>query len=224
MSNRHLEAAHPISLPSETISRTLRGTLVRQTADRSPVTGEDKTVRAFSDDEVASVTPSIVTALSEATPAQQVTFRIVHSPQLQTSTGSLFVYGLSLYLTIAEYRREPGGPDSTIEVLFTPKTALRPDSFGSSDKPGGRSRPPLVIDYELLARLPSSMLNPVQSAESKPDKPPPAAIQANKDASSEELRMELEAVKEELREIKKQLAEQEAEREKQKKNKKPSSP
>lgn len=218
MSNR-LEAAHPVALPAETISRILRGLLIRQTADRAPISGADRAARAFSDDEAAYVTPFIVTALSEATPAQQVTFNVVHKPQLQTSTGSLYVYGLSLYLTMTEYRGQPGGPDGTVEFLFTPQTALRSESFRSSGMPGEPARAPLVIDYELLARLPSSLLDPPQTDGSAKKQPPAAAVKTDKDQSSEELRMELQAVKEELREIKKQLAEQ-AEREKPKNKKK----
>jgi hypothetical protein len=293
MDNRYLQAAHPISLPADTISRILRGVLVQsqQSAVESLFETEEKARRAFSTDEVAFLTPLLVTALSQAAPSQQIRFRLIHQPrdqnklfsmsesggaavgssnppsygpQFETSTGTLYVYGLSLYLTLTEYRQKPSRPDSInmpnrrlpasseldhVEILFTPKDALRPESY---QKPGLFGTPrltPIIVDYELLAKLPAPKAptsRPVQSgggdgAKDKAPAPavsnqpfgqPPAAKEtgtlADQELQSVKEQMlkkdaELETVKEELRAIKKQLAEQEAERQKPKK-KKPADP
>lgn len=281
MSNRYLQAAHPVSLPADTISRVLRGVLVQgeQSAVESIFETREKARRAFSNDEVTFLTPLLVTALSRAPPSQQVRFRLVHpprgqsklfsmsesggaavgsseppsyGPQFETSTGTLYVYGLSLYLTVIEYRQKPGRPDSInmpnrrlpdsteldrIEILFTPKEALRPESY---QRPGlfGESRlTPIIVDYELLAKLPSPKApasqpasQPTQPSDSDsvktpaavtPSLPPPAPSGPGKQVETE-----LEALKEELKTIKKQLAEQEADRQKKpaKKKTKPAPP
>lgn len=210
MSDRTLEAAHPVTLKAETITRILRGLVIHS---------GKQTERAFTETEAVAVSTSITTALSEATPAQQVGFRIVHSPERQTSAGSLYVYGLSLYLTLNEYRGQPVGPGSVVELSFIPQTALRTDSFVPAGRTGPDPRAMLVIDYALLARLPNALVNPAQSEAARQDTPPPGS-QTGKAASSEDLRMELQSVKEELKELRRQMAEQEAEREKPKKKKK----
>lgn len=285
MSNRYLQAAHPVSLPADTISRVLRGVLVQgeQSAVESIFETQEKAWRAFSNDEVTFLTPLLITALSRATPSQQIRFRVIHpprtqsklfsmsesggaaigssdppsyGPQYETTTGTLYVYGLSLYLTLIEYHQKPSRPDSInmpnrrppesseldrIEILFTPKDALRPESY---QKPGlfGESRlTPIIVDYELLAKLPipkapaslpapQPASRPAQPADSgsmkapasvTPSQPPPSPSGHGKQVETE-----LEALKEELKTIKKQLAEQEADRQKQpsKKKTKPASP
>ncbi|MBI3604294.1 MAG: hypothetical protein HY205_07600 [Nitrospirae bacterium] len=281
IANRYLQAAHPISLSADTISRVLRGVLVQgeQSAVESIFETQEKARRAFSNDEVTFLTPLLVTALSRATPSQQIRFRLTHpprgqsklfsmsesggaaigsseppsyGPQFETSTGTLYVYGLSLYLTLTEYRQKPSRPDSInmpnrrppdtaeldrIEILFTPKSALRPESYQKPGLLGESHLTPIIIDYELLAKLPEPKApasqpasRPPQSSDSDsvktpaaitPSLPPPAPSGPGKQVETE-----LEALKEELKTIKKQLAEQEADRPKKpaKKKTKPAPP
>jgi hypothetical protein len=295
LSNQYLQAAHPISLPPETIARVLRGVLVQdeESAVQTLFQSESAVQPVFSMDDVTFLTPLLVTALSKTTSAQQVRFRVIHKPkapnrllrlsetggaevgssepatygpQREATSGTLFAYGLSLYLTVTEYRQKPSRPDSVnmpnrrlpnstrldrVEFLFTPKAALRPESYEQPSLLGESRLTPIVIDYELLAKLPSPKpksisqpaSHPIQSTDSlkekapaaAPESPPPAESGSvkpgRKDASSADLQSvkelilkkdaELEALKEDLRAIKKQLAEQDAEREKPKKKKKP---
>ncbi|MBM4124718.1 MAG: hypothetical protein FJ246_07170 [Nitrospira sp.] len=281
MSNRYLQAAHPVSLPTETISRVLRGVLVQgeQSAAESLFETQNKPRRAFSNEEIAFLAPLIVTALSKASPTQQIRFRLAHPPrtqaklfsmsesggaavgssepptyglQMETSTGTLYVYGLSLYFTLTEYHQKPGHPDSInmpnrrlpdtaeldrMEILFSPKSALRPESYQKPGLLGESHLTPIIIDYELLAKLPEPKApapqppsQPAQPGESP--QPPASAIQSQPplaptpSASGKQVESELEALKEELKAIKKQLAEQEPERKKQpsKKKTKPAQP
>jgi len=266
LSNRYLQAAHPISLSTDTISRVLRGVLVqgRQTAIETMFEPSEQLLRAFSDEEVAFLIPHVVTALSRAKPTQQVRFRVTHQPrgpgklfsmsetggaavgssdmprygpQFETSSGTLYTYGLSLYLTVTEYRQKPGRPDDInmpnrrlpdsdnldrLEFLFTPKIALRPESYQESGFLGEPSLTPIIIDYELLAKLPAPKA-PASQPVSRPAPPPPTQPPAqplpSSSGSGKSVETELETLKEELKTIKKQLAEQETERQKPKKKK-----
>jgi hypothetical protein len=270
LSNRYLQAAHPISLPPDTISRVLRGVLVQgsQTTIETMFESQESGRRAFSDEEVAFLVPHVVTALSLAKPGQQVRFRLAHQPrgpgklfsmsetggaavgssdmprygpQFETSSGTLYAYGLSLYLTVTEYREKPSRPDDInmpnrrlpesdnldrLEFLFTPKTALRPESYQESGFFGESHLTPIIIDYELLAKLPAPKA-PASQPVSRPAPPiptqPPAQPLPSSSGAGKSVETELETLKEELKTIKKQLAEQEAERQKPKK-KKPTSP
>jgi hypothetical protein len=274
ISNRYLEAAHPISLPPETVARVLRGVLVqgRETSLDTLFSSEEKFVRVFSDEDVTLLTPLLVKALSQAKPAQQIRFRLTYPPtgparlftmsetggaavgssdmptyglKLDSTSATLYVYGLSLYLTVTEYRQKPSRPDDInmpnrrmpdtasvdrVEFLFAPKAALRPESYQESSFFGNPHLTPIVIDYQLLAKLPAPKTpaaqpnsqptpRPAQPPESErtkapaalaPSQPPPAP-----GSSGKQVEAELEALKEELKTIRKQLAEQEAERQKQ---------
>jgi hypothetical protein len=138
----------------------------------------------------------------------------------ESTTGVIHAYGQSLYLTITEYRVRPE-PPNTINmanrrlpdssglinhtVLFLPEAAKRPDSYldaRSTDKT-------LVIDYQLLAKLP-----PVSVPSAATQSVMPPSPQATSGVKSEPAAKEadIEALRKELQEIKKQLAEQDAER------------
>jgi hypothetical protein len=91
-------------------------------------------------------------------------------------------------------------------VLFLPEAAKRPDSYldaRSTDKT-------LVIDYQLLARLPPSFAAPAAAPSAPPASPPQAATGGTSEPAQKDA--DIEALRKELQEIKKQLAEQEAER------------
>ena len=144
----------------------------------------------FSDEDTAFLAPFISSALSRATADQQVRFRVVHlvSPithpsdgdasigsstpqtgglQKETTAGTLYAYGRSLYVTLDEYRHraikldvigaqnrhypDPSGLKER-EVQFVPQSALRPDSYKHLD---GNT---LVIDYDTLAKRPLTEL------------------------------------------------------------------
>ncbi|MEW6543287.1 MAG: hypothetical protein AB1411_06710 [Nitrospirota bacterium] len=280
MANPYLEAAHPVSMPQETIARALRGVLVqgRQTTVQTLFESEDKIQRVFSDEDVAFLAPLIVTALSQAKPTQQVRFRVAHrprspgklltfsetggaavgsselptyGPKLESTSAALFVYGLSLHLTVTEFRQKQIRPDNInmpnrrlpdassldrVEFLFAPKAALRPESYQERGFFGEPHLTPIILDYELLAKLPVRLppapqpgpppdregSKPPAPAPAQPtperaqERPAPQGTPAQDIQSVKELMLkkdkEMEALKEELQTIKKQLAEQDAQR------------
>ena len=131
----------------------------------------------------------------------------------ESTAGSLYAYGQSLYLTLTEYhyrtkraetsttanRRifNPSGMGNRT-VQFVPESAKRPDSYRtilSTDTT-------LVIDYGLLATMPAT-------AEIRPTAAQPQTPTTGKPAQRD---TDMEEVRKELQEIKKKLAEQETER------------
>ena len=257
------QAAHPIKLEREVITRTLRGIYVRE--DRSTLqkifssTSETDVVRAFSDDDVDYLAPLIVTGLSQAVSDQRVGFRVMHpaslitrskmggaaigssdpppSPGLETTEANLYAYGTSLHLTLTKYRLRPDRPDTInmpnrrlpddtglklTEVFFYPGEARRPEGYQPSKLLGEPLLTTLVIDYQLLAKLPSSMLVPPAPPEKAPKPappvPPPAAeggvsppAAATQDQPAAK---DLETIKSEMEDLRRQMQKQQEEMEK----------
>jgi hypothetical protein len=132
----------------------------------------------------------------------------------ETTSGWFFAHGRSLHMSLVQYRRRPqkpdtiGGPNRNYpdptgldrrELVFLPKEAQRPDAY----RVGETDSPTLVIDHELLARLPDQPAAPApdQPASAGPAQPPvPPAATAQ----------EVETLKKELQEIKRQLNEQQS--------------
>nr|MBI3614396.1 hypothetical protein [Nitrospirota bacterium] len=286
--DKTLQAAHPITLPASTIAQVLRG--IQVVGDKSTVAGlfdgKPKPARVFTEQEVGFLAPPLVKALAQAGPSQQVGFRVSHlvspiayqeregaavgssesppyGPEPETTSGSLYVHGLSLHLTLAEYHHRPTKPDTInmpnrqipdrtgldrLQVLFTPEAAKRPDSFKQSSFFGDSDATTLVIDYQLLAKLPAAQIakpvpsvpipaapqEPGKAAGQAPVKPTVAPQPAQAESQATEMQsvkdllikkdLEMQELKEELRAIKKQLAEQDAEKQKLKKKKKPAGP
>jgi len=131
----------------------------------------------------------------------------------ESTAGSLYAYGRSLYLTMTEYRHPTERTESNSlatrrtfhpaglanrTVHFVPESATRPDSYRTAHSTDAT----LVIDYDLLATMPAA--SDMRSTAAQPPKPtkgePP-----QRDTDMDELRKELQG-------IKKKLAEQEEER------------
>jgi hypothetical protein len=150
------------------------------------------------------------------------------------TSGSLYAYGQSLYVTFAQYRYRPERadtinmanrrlPDETglahRKILFIPETAKRPASY--SDARSTEST--LVIDYALLAALPADSGSPPPSvtptgrpALAPGETAPPPVVPPVVQEPTQSRERELDEMKKELQDIKRQLAEQEAERNAQK--------
>ncbi len=131
----------------------------------------------------------------------------------ESTKGSLYAYGRSLYLTLTEYRQrtERAETSSTANrrifnptglanrtVSFVPESAKRPDSYRNARSSDGT----LVIDYDLLATMPAAP--DMRSTATQP--PTPAKGEPTQRDT------DLDALRKELQDIKKKLAEQEAER------------
>lgn len=135
--------------------------------------GPASAVPVFSAEEVQFLAPRIAKALTTAGTGEAVAF-LVTSPRqgtgrlehsvTETTAGSLYAYGLSLYVTLSQYRYAPTQPNandsahqrlpdpsglSNRTLLFTPSAAQRSDTFHRPT--GGTSTDRfLAIDYQLL--------------------------------------------------------------------------
>ncbi len=249
---RQFQATHPIQLPSELIAKSLQGVQIVDSKGLLQSLGAQptRTLFVFSQDDIALLAPAIADGLSQAAPDQQVAFRIVQredfegrdrtgagigsgtAPQRNqesTTSGKLFVYGRSLYLTMHQFRHHTESPDTinmpnrrlpeptglrNRTVQFMPESALRPDiyapPFAAED-----GLTTLVIDYDILAKAPAA---PIPSTAASPAPAPPVApaaipaatpplqddVQQIKSQMKQKER-EVEELRKELEEIKRQL-------------------
>ncbi len=188
-------------------------------------------MRAFSDEEADFLAPLIATAFTKAASDQRIGFRVIQAglasssqstgtgpgvsdATTETTSGVLFAYGRSLQITLTRLRfnlqnaylidgpnrhyADPTGLTGR-ELVFLPKEAQRPDTF----QVGETDTPTLVIDYDLLARLPDQ---PTAPAPTQPATAGPAQSATQPAATAQEV----EALKKELQEIKRQLNEQQS--------------
>jgi hypothetical protein len=183
----------------------LRGVVVEENRGffRKLVSGKPEAVRVFRDENVEYLAPLLVEGLTRAASDQQVGFRVVRTGVPTESTmGSLYVYGRSLYLTlpwlIPVSRYGAGGPALSPSILFIPESAKRPDSYRDARSTDAT----LVIDYGMLATMPpASDMRPTAAQPPTPAKGEPTQRDTD-----------LDALRKDLEDIKKKLAEQEAER------------
>ncbi len=174
MPDQSVQASHPINLEPALIAQVLSGMQVqeRQRTLQELLAGSSS-VPVFSAEEVQFLTPRIVKALTTASTGEAVSFQVTSPRQntgrlehsvIETTTGSLYAYGLSLYVTLSQYRHAPTQantdglahrrlPDpsnlSNRTLSFAPSLAQRSDTF---NRPTGGSSTDrfLVIDYPLL--------------------------------------------------------------------------
>ena len=131
----------------------------------------------------------------------------------ESTKGSLYAYGRSLYLTLTEYRhrlehaetinmanRRISNPTGLANrtVHFVPESAKRPDSYRTAQSTDAT----LVIDYDLLAAMPAAPDMRSTAAQ------PPTPVKGEPTQRD----TDLDALRKELQDIKKKLAEQETER------------
>jgi len=246
VSDSSFQASHPIKLSETTVADVLRGIHTKEKAGFLLLLGKAakstnlNDIRTFSEDDIAFLTPHLTAALTQATSAQRVGFR-VHStafiapsakttPQQETTAGYLFADGLSLHVTLTQYRHYPGKrptasqkeprplPDTDglrdREVTFLPEGAVRSDLYDRSSWVGKSEDRSLAIDYQLLARLLSPPPPPVPAPQPAPvvtTPPPPAQAIPPQAPPIVKQDTELQAFKEEMKALRKKVDEQEAE-------------
>jgi hypothetical protein len=246
VSDSSFQASHPIKLSETTVGDVLRGIHTKEKSGLLLLLGKAakstnlNDIRTFSEDEIAFLTPHITAALTQANPTQRVGFRIYSTSHLapsakatqqrETTAGYLFADGLSLHVTLTQYRHYPGKrptasqkeprplPDTDglrdREVTFLPEGAVRSDVYDRSSWIGKSEDRSLAIDYQLLARLltppppPVPVLPPVPVVTAPP---PPAQAVPPQAPPVVKQDTELQAFKEEMKALRKKVDDQEAE-------------
>lgn len=154
ISDRSFQAAHPITLSTDTMGQVLRGVAVKENRELlgGLILGKPEAVLVFREEDIQFLAPLLVEGLTKAAPDQKVGFRVVQrGVPWESTTGSFYAYRQSLYLTIpwliplSQYGAGGQAPPPTI--LFFPESVKRPDSH--SDARAAEST--LVIDYASLA-------------------------------------------------------------------------
>jgi hypothetical protein len=160
--DRSFQAAHPITLSTDTMARVLRGVVVEENRELlgGLILGKPEATRAFRDEDVQFLAPLLVEGLTRAASDQKVAFRVVQTGMpWESTTGSIYAYKQSLYLTmpwlIPLSRYEGGGQAPPPTILFFPESARRPDNY-RDERPAEST---LIIDYALLASLPADSVD-----------------------------------------------------------------
>jgi len=172
--DQSFQTSHPISLEPALLVQILKGIEIQdqERGLQKMLAGPSSSVPVFSEDQIRFLAPLLAEGLRKATPDQCVEYRVqttskgsaLESSTTETTAGSLYTYGVSLYFSLTQYRYAPTRtdtknlahgrlPDSTGLVnrvlIFTPGAAQRSEGFhrptgvASTDKY-------LAIDYQLL--------------------------------------------------------------------------
>ena len=177
MSDRSIQASHPVNLEPALLARILRGIEIQDQEHglQRILAGPSSPVPVFSDDQIRFLAPLLAEGLRTAASDQRIEYRVhttykgsaLESSTTETTAGSLYAYGLQLYVTLSQYRYAPTRPNMNLSygsygsrlpdssglrdrtLLFTPSDAQRSDSF---DPPAGEKSTDrfLAIDYQLL--------------------------------------------------------------------------
>jgi len=221
ISDRSFRAAHPITLSADTMARVLRGVAVKE--DRGPfgnlIIGRPGAVRAFRDEDIQFLAPLLAEGLTKAASDQQVGFRVIRPGMNDLAKGSLYAHERSLYLTVpwltplsSTGADQPALPPT---IFFIPESAKRPDTYRDARS----TEMTLIIDYDLLASLPTDLgvpppgqapigAPPIATGQTTAPVPATQTIQSPTQPSEREW----DDLRKELQGLKRKFAEQEAER------------
>ena len=124
ISDRSIQASHPINLESALLVQLLTGLEIRDDGlgehhikgAQSLIVGKAATYPLFSEDQIQFLAPLIAEGLRTATVNQSVEFRVVttyegsnrfQSATRETTSGSLYAYGRQLYVILSQFRVNP---------------------------------------------------------------------------------------------------------------------
>lgn len=181
-------ASHPATLPPTVIHGALRGLRVQKlkTSLGKLFSVQKEPKRIFSDKDVELLTPHILSALSLATPEEQIVFQRIYPWEYgsRMTAGTISLREDMLFLTITHYTQKHEGINfvyvdnrqahdptglANQSVLFVPEEALRPDK--SPQKPGHPREVTLAIDYRLLETMQETREQPAPSLIGQPEMP-----------------------------------------------------
>ena len=135
------------------MARVLRGVAVTENRDLlgGLVLRQPNPIQAFRDEDIQFLAPLLAEGLTRAASDQKVGFRVVQTGMpWESATGSMYVYGRSLYLTmpwlipLSRYGGD-GLAQPPPTLLFFPESAKRPNPNSDRDTRSGEST--LIIDY-----------------------------------------------------------------------------
>ena len=239
MSDRSIQATHPVNLEPNLLAKILRGIEIQDQEHgiQKFLAGRSSPVPVFSDDQIRFLAPLLAEGLRTAAPDQRIEYRVqttlkgsmFESSTTETTAGSLYVYGRSLYVILSQYRYSPTRTNLTAAgdmayrsrppdssgllnriVLFTPSDAQRSDAFDPPE--GGKSTDRFVaIDYQMLQHAPAAATTkkatPQMDSVTSPMRESPAGTGSSEAPAptTEALAQEVETLRKELQSVQKQL-------------------
>lgn len=240
ISDQSIHANHPINLDPTLVAQVLSGMAVQdqERGLQRLFGGAAAPFPVFSDDEIQFLAPLLAEGLRTAAPNQRIEYRVQTSQEgsllessiTETTAGSLYAYGRSLYMTLSQYRYAPARanlhandgayrmnrPDSSglqsRILLFSPSSAQRSDAF--NPQVGGKSTDRFIaVDYQLLQQAPPTAATTGQTAPQTGTSPMPVSPAGTSAAeaqahNTEALAQEVEALRKELQSVQKQLGNQ----------------
>ena len=151
MSDRSIQASHPINLDQTLLAQLLRGIeITDQDLGHNHIYGLQRmvggplpSVPVFSDDQIRFLAPLLAEGLRTAAADQLVEYRVqttrkggnaLESPTTETTAGSLYAYGRQLCVTLSQYRynqmrvnmstRDSSGRERTVDYSNLQDRAL----------------------------------------------------------------------------------------------------
>jgi hypothetical protein len=249
ISDQSIHANHPINLDPTLVAQVLSGMAVQdqERGLQRLFGGAPAPIPVFSDDEIQFLAPLLAEGLRKAAPNERIEYLVqtthegslLESSIVETTAGSLYAYGRSLYMTLSQYRYAPArvnlhandgayrmnrpdasGLQSRI-LLFSPSSAQRSDAYNPQG--GGKSTDRFIaVDYQLLQQAPPEAVTTGQSAPRTGTSPIPGSPVGTSPSeaqarSTEALAQEVEALRKELQSVQQQLGNQPAKQDSQKK-------
>ena len=239
MSDRSIQATHPINVEPTLLAKILRGIEIQDQGHglQKFLAGASSPVPVFLDDQIRFLAPLLAEGLRTAAPDQRIEYRVqtthegsmLESSTTETTAGSLYAYGRSLYVILSQYRYSPTRTNMKLNdmayrsrppdasgllnriVLFTPSDADRSDSFDPPE--GGKSTDRFVaIDYQMLRHAPAPATATTEQTaprieRAEPTRESPAGTGASEAPAptTEALAQEVETLRKELQSVQKQL-------------------
>lgn len=188
-----VRVTHPVTLPPALLMQLLRGLHVKDQPRllQTLTSGFPQPNQVFSDDAAALLGPHIASALAKAQPSQWVRFRMLTATATgtETSEGTVYRTGSSLYVTLQRYRYNPARQSGDSKPLreplerwgFDQRTLLFfPEAARSSDDVAPPIESPhrttVGIDYAKLQTFPETASRPIV-----PQPPPSAQVATTQD-------------------------------------------
>jgi hypothetical protein len=240
ISDQSIHANHPINLDPALLAQVLRGMEVQdqERGLQRLFGGAHAPIPVFSDDEIQFLAPLLAEGLRKAAPNERIEYLVqtshegslLESSIVETTAGSLYAYGRSLYMTLSQYRYAPARanlhandgayriyrPDSSglqsRILLFSPSSAQRSDAY--NQQVGGKSTDRFIaVDYQLLQQAPPTAATTGQIAPQTGTSPmsgsPAGSSSSEAQAhNTEALAQEVEALRRELQSVQQQLGNQ----------------
>ncbi len=194
MSDRSIQANHPINLDPNLLAQLLRGIEIQEQEHglQKLIAGLSSPVPVFSDDQIRFLAPLLAEGLRTATADQRIEYRVnathegsnrFQSPITETTAGSLYAYGRQLYVILSQYNYNQMRENINMNDMSNRYRSRQSDSSGLQDyillfTPSDAQRsdsfdPPagvkstdrfLAVDYQLLQQVSPAVTTTEQTA------------------------------------------------------------